>query len=76
MNNWDRTTLSTFLQMDNLAFAKWCEGASDQEFEYVVSLLDKAQNEIDMQLSAEKPIEDLSMAKAVLGKFTLTGEMQ
>lgn len=72
MNDWDKDNLRFIMNKNSVEFNEWMEQACDDDLQYAQELIRAAKAEIALQVAQLcDEVEDLSEAKAVLGKFTL-----
>lgn len=74
MNKHDKDNLKFILSLKPQDFFTWYESLTDDDATYAMELVVKARTELETQVAELfDNVEDFSLAKTVLGKFTLKG---
>ena len=74
MNDHDKDNLKFILSLKPEDFYDWYETLTDDDALYAMELVSMARSELETQVAEIfDNVEDCSLAKNVLGKFTLKG---
>ena len=74
MNKHDKDNLNFILALKPQDFFNWYDSLSEDDIKYATELVMQARSEIETQVAEIfDNVEDCSLAKTVLGKFTLKG---
>mgnify|MGYP006286334963 CR=1 FL=1 len=74
MNEHDRSNVNFIMSLNERQFDEWASDLTDDDIEYAIEIIKLARAELDIEkmlLDTEHEVEDLTLAKQFLQKFTL-----
>ena len=74
MNEHDRSNVNFIMSLNERQFDEWASDLTDDDIEYAIEIIKLARAELDLEkmlLDTEHEVEDLTLAKQFLQKFTL-----